>query len=183
MEPRLKQRLVGATVLVALAVIFLPELLRPTGDRRPSEVELELPPPPRPEPALSLPPAPPAAVEPPAPSVARPPADTGQGLAAADADPAAGQDEPASASALRVSPDLAAWAVQLGSFGDPENATRLQARLREAGFRAYTEQVEAQGRTLQRVRVGPEPSRADAERLQAEIAARLGIEGIIRRHP
>lgn len=84
---------------------------------------------------------------------------------------------------MEVTPDLVGWVVQVGSFTDPRNAARLQQQLREAGFAAFTESVAADGRTWRRVRVGPELSRADAERLQAQLASDFGIDGLIRKHP
>ena len=47
MEPALKQRLIGAAVLVALAVIFLPMLIKgPAPESGVSDVSLDLPAPP-----------------------------------------------------------------------------------------------------------------------------------------
>ena len=47
MEPALKQRLLGAVVLIALAIIFVPMLFSGSGPKQDSStVNLELPPPP-----------------------------------------------------------------------------------------------------------------------------------------
>jgi len=37
--------------------------------------------------------------------------------------------------------------------------------------------------SLTRVRVGPVVSRADAEQLQAQVKAKVGVDGIVRPHP
>jgi cell division septation protein DedD len=47
-------------------------------------------------------------------------------------------------------------------------------QLREAGYRAYVAPVSRGGKTLHRVRVGPEAARAEAESL----AARLKVRGL-----
>lgn len=191
MDPRLKQRLVGASVLVALAVIFLPELLRSPGEGTMSSVELEIPPPPEPSTNLKLPPPPSSPAADPSPALPRRDADEEpRDAPATTAEEAPGQSaanaQPAPtprAIPMEVAPDLAGWVVQVGSFTDPENAERLQARLRGGGFAAFTESVESDGRTWRRVRVGPELSRADAERLQSQLESRFGIDGLVRKHP
>ncbi|MDO5506490.1 MAG: SPOR domain-containing protein [Pseudoxanthomonas suwonensis] len=75
------------------------------------------------------------------------------------------------------------FAVQLGAFGNAEEATRLRDRARAAGFSAFTEQVRGESGPLTRVRVGPVASRADAERLKAQVDGRLGTAGMVRPHP
>lgn len=46
MDPQLKQRLIGATVLIALAIIFVPMLLSGPAPKDGATVSLEIPPPP-----------------------------------------------------------------------------------------------------------------------------------------
>ncbi|MEL7297884.1 MAG: SPOR domain-containing protein, partial [Pseudomonadota bacterium] len=65
------------------------------------------------------------------------------------------------------------WAVQLGSFGDPANAQRLAASVREYGMIAFVSEVESNGRTMHRVRIGPQASRAESD----AIVNRLRDEG------
>jgi len=67
-----------------------------------------------------------------------------------------------------------AWAVQVGSFAQPDRAGRHADRLRAAGFDVYLEPYQG----LTRVKVGPLDSRADAEEKLAEIEA-AGFEGIV----
>ncbi len=75
-----------------------------------------------------------------------------------------------------VPPAVAAgpWAVQVGSFGELPRAERHAERLRAAGFTVYFEPYEG----LTRVKVGPMPSRADAERQLADLEG-AGFEGIV----
>lgn len=75
------------------------------------------------------------------------------------------------------------FAVQLGAFGQAAEATALRDKVRAAGFSAFIEPVPTAKGTLNRVRVGPVASRAEAERLRAELAARVGVAGMVRPHP
>ena len=77
---------------------------------------------------------------------------------------------------------VVAWTVQLGSFADDENAKRLIAKLRDAGFPAYLErQVEDAG-TAFKVRVGPEIRREDAEKLRANLENKFALKGMLLRY-
>lgn len=75
------------------------------------------------------------------------------------------------------------FAVQLAAFSKPADAIALRDRARAAGFSAFTETVATDKGALTRVRIGPVASRADAERLQAQVQAKLGVAGIVRPHP
>ena len=102
--------------------------------------------------------------------------------------PAATASKPAQATPVAVpTPKPAAsnvgFAVQLGAFSKAEEATRLRDRARAAGFSAFVESVRTDKGTLSRVRGGPGADRAAAERLQAQVAAKLGVSGIVRPHP
>ena len=69
------------------------------------------------------------------------------------------------------------WTVQLGSFGNEQNALALAARLRQQSISADISQVVINGRTLYRVRSGSFPSREAATRQQVEIQSKLGLNG------
>ena len=75
------------------------------------------------------------------------------------------------------------FAVQLGAFSQPTDANALRDKLRAGGFSAFVEQVKTDKGTLSRVRVGPVASRADADKLKAQVAAKAGINGMVRPHP
>ncbi|MCE4372438.1 SPOR domain-containing protein [Xanthomonas hortorum] len=75
------------------------------------------------------------------------------------------------------------FAVQLGAFGRAEDANALRDRVRAAGFTAFVEQVRTDKGALNRVRVGPVANRGDAEQLRAQVAAKVGISGMVRPHP
>ncbi len=217
MDQALKARLIGAAVLVALAVLLIPELL--TG-RKPASTEdaaaavapgtrtftIEL--------AGSSPDTAPAAKSVPAPAQAPAPAPEvlpGQAASTAapgnSASPAAGakpQAEPDSVSRApaggkpvdrastpgtgpstpapspvpAASPDArpgaarSGWSVQVGAFSTRDKAEKLAGELRSAGYQAYLSPVTKSGKTLQRVRVGPEANRSSAEGLAVKLKAR-----------
>ncbi|WP_045760425.1 SPOR domain-containing protein [Xanthomonas albilineans] len=75
------------------------------------------------------------------------------------------------------------FAVQLGAFAKSEDADALRYKVRAAGFSAFVEQVRTDKGTLSRVRVGPVANRADAEQLRVQVAAKVGISGMVRPHP
>ncbi|MGN7833245.1 SPOR domain-containing protein [Pseudoxanthomonas sp. 22568] len=96
--------------------------------------------------------------------------------------------KPATAPATKPEPPKPAasnvgFAVQLGAFSKPEEATALRDKVRAGGFSAFVEQVRTDKGTLNRVRVGPVASRADADQLKAQVAAKFGISGMVRPHP
>ncbi len=75
------------------------------------------------------------------------------------------------------------FAVQLGAFSQAADANALRDKLRAGGFSAFVEQVSTDKGTLNRVRVGPVASRADADRLKAQVSAKVGVDGMVRPHP
>jgi cell division septation protein DedD len=75
------------------------------------------------------------------------------------------------------------FAVQLGAFSNAADANALRDRARGAGFSAFVEQVRTDKGTLSRVRIGPVANRADADRLKAQVASKIGVDGMVRPHP
>ncbi|KAB7766310.1 SPOR domain-containing protein [Xanthomonas maliensis] len=75
------------------------------------------------------------------------------------------------------------FAVQLGAFARAEDANALRDKVRAAGFSAFVEQVRTDKGALSRVRVGPVANRSEAEQLRAQVAAKVGISGMVRPHP
>ncbi len=85
-------------------------------------------------------------------------------------------DAPAAAIA---SGQAGGWAVQLGAFSTESDANLLRDRARQAGFATYTDTVSSDGKTLWRVRAGPQAERVAADRMRAQIKTKLKIDGII----
>jgi len=75
------------------------------------------------------------------------------------------------------------WAVQVGSFSDRANADRLVEDLLAARYPAFQEQTEVGGKTLYRVRVGPEEDRGLADAMAAGIAKRFKLSGRVVSYP
>ena len=92
------------------------------------------------------------------------------------AKPAAQQPAPAGESPTGM------WAVQLGSFGNQQNAERLAADLRKQGFAAFLSQLSTGSSELHRVRIGPQKDRESAEAM-AERLAKAGHKGQVVPHP
>ncbi|WP_408950698.1 SPOR domain-containing protein [Lysobacter sp. Hz 25] len=170
MEPALKQRLIGAMVLVALAVIFLPMLIKgPAPESGASDVPLTLPDAPAGEtetrelPLVTPGDAPQGGV------VGMEPADVSQ-PASADSDTLPTVDTAAGAKAMQPASTAGGdYAVSFGSYASASDADRVIAALHAARLPGYQETAAgAGGRTLYRVRIGPFATQADAE------AARLG---------
>lgn len=63
------------------------------------------------------------------------------------------------------------WFVQVGTFGQRENAERLATQLKGKGFPASVSLTQRDGKSMHRVRVGPAGGRADAESLAARLAS------------
>jgi rare lipoprotein A len=65
--------------------------------------------------------------------------------------------------------------LQVGAFGDPENAERVASRLRAAGLGpVQITRLDVQGRDVRRVRLGPLKSVSAADRLSRRVTA-LGL--------
>ncbi|WP_414496025.1 SPOR domain-containing protein [Stenotrophomonas maltophilia] len=99
--------------------------------------------------------------------------------------PDAAASKPATAPVTPAAPAASGvgFAVQLGAFGQANDANALRDKVRAAGFSAFVEQVRTEKGTLHRVRVGPVANRADAEQLKAQVAAKVGVAGMVRPHP
>lgn len=186
MDSALKQRLLGAVVLIALAVIFVPMFLSGPGPRQESEtVDLEIPPAPSREfetRVLAVDEAGRAPVAMPAPPVPV----ASEPVVTVDADDIPREPPPAPVAEVPVAPGpqpvvtperIAAgqaargqYLVHLGVYASTRNAEELAATLKRSGFAAFSEATEFQGKPAQRVRVGPYADRAEAE------AARIRIK-------
>lgn len=77
----------------------------------------------------------------------------------------------------------AGWSVQVGSFGDLQNAQSLAARLRQHQHGAQVSTLVLNGRTLYRVRVGHMAQREEAEALRARIEQSMGLNGRVVPNP
>jgi DedD protein len=190
MDRVLKERLVGAAVLVAIGAWLIPWVLDgPEQLTAPESTVLELP-----APAAENPPirtetivlerrdspvandpsgvseTQPAAA---APSTDRPSAPVPAATRAPTASPVVPPAPAASPSLEPAASESAAtrWYVQLGAFGERANADRLAARVGTYGYNPDVSGFPASAPTVYRVRVGPEPTRARAEAISSALSA------------
>jgi DedD protein len=191
-DDRLKRRLVGAVVLIALGVIFIPMILDGSGRSGRMTVDVEIPPAPVYEVPDRLPPLPSAGSTPPS---QEPPVRSEEAsLKAVPSAPAPEKPEPTvSRSVEPEEPATApksegaapsAWVVQVGSFEDQAKALALRDKLRKSGFPSFVEPYRSEGgKTLYRVRVGPELKRELAEQAQSKIKREHKLDGLVVTHP
>ncbi|MDQ2703202.1 MAG: SPOR domain-containing protein [Pseudomonadota bacterium] len=174
MDPALKQRLVGAGVLVALAVIFLPMLVQgPAPDSGVADVALDVPDAPAGEfetrelPLVDLEARPDAGVvgmeTPQQPQPAQPqPADTTDPAPAPVSTPV--PELPSDSGEMYPAATAGGdYAVSYGSYSTTAAADAAVASLRSSQLPGYREAARVGSQTLHRVRIGPFASRADAE--------------------
>lgn len=188
MDRGLKERLVGAVVLVALGVWLIPWVLDgPNESVGPEEVALTLPVPadddelrsqtivldndremPTPVPDNSAEPEVERIVDLPAPE------EPAQSEPDKPVEPPDSEPPAAVVAAPPPQPE-SGWYVQAGAYGDVENARRQAERVSALGFDARVSAFTSGGRTIQRVRIGPQQSRDNAE----VIASALSAHGIV----
>ncbi len=204
LERGLKQRIVGALVLIALAVIFLPMLFTREDESRQVVVEA----PPRPQapamPSVEVQPTEvpelqpgeediaPEIVEEGSPTAAGQPSQPIGGLPATPP-PAQTQAPAASPPPSQPQPPAAppspppaekrldannlpqSWSVQLASLSNRARAEELQKTLRSQGYNAYIRSFDG----MNRVFVGPVIQRAEADRLRDQLSKQQKLNGFV----
>ncbi len=107
-------------------------------------------------------------------------------------------DEPAESASARVEPQsdppsqqtapepavssTGMWAVQLGSFSSKDNAEKMAADLRKQGYGAFLSQLQTSAGPMHRVRIGPQEDRAGAEAMAARLL-KVNHKGQVVPHP
>ncbi|WP_404419395.1 SPOR domain-containing protein [Marinospirillum sp.] len=161
----LKERLIGALALIALAVIFLPFVLE--EERLPAPVSDKIVTPPAPEPVE---------VE-----VARPePPEVDDALTDEEKQTLSQQQTRSSSepsSAMQLSPEggVEAWAIQVASFSEAANAKRLVGRLQEQNYQPYWRKIN----NLAVVFVGPYIDQQQARNQQDQLLQELGMKTLL----
>jgi DedD protein len=200
MHHRLKERLVGAAVLVVIAVIFIPMLLTGPIDSN-SINKTNIPERPAEKFSSKLVPLNDSLM----PITDTETPDSSNDIANAEPlnqeEPAESDDEivsnvvektvekvtnekpAAQEKTINKKVGLTAWVVQLGSFSTKVNADKLNLSLRKEGFPAFVEPLTKKGKTSYRVRVGPEILRADADALLKSIKTKMKLDGIVLSYP
>lgn len=78
--------------------------------------------------------------------------------------------------AIPATSEQGEWGVQVGTFGNPDNASRLKRELEENGFPVYTRK---RSDDLTTVIVGPFANSADGERASTLIKERVNQQGLL----
>jgi DedD protein len=166
MERRVKERLIGASILVALVVLVVPELLSGPKSAAPATLPASTPEATR-HVTVDL-----ATSKAPANSEVEP-AETQSAASETSSSAAPTTALPASSAVETPTPSpissRAAWAVQLGSFANRANADNLSHQLKGQGFSVYVLPGGSGASVRYRVRVGPLADRESAERMAAKL--------------
>jgi DedD protein len=200
-----KQRMVGALVLVALAVIFLPMLFSrqdeqrqvtveaPTAPQAPAVPQVQVEPVVVPEPqALPQEPVPsddeiaqqeasstpivPSLPVAPAKPVAPPPAPVNKPTVAPSQPITAAPGKPDTTQSRVDANGLSvSWSVQLASLTSRASAESLQKTLRSEGYNAYIRTADGKNRVF----VGPLIERAEADRLRDLLGRQKNLKGFV----
>lgn len=197
-DRRLLQRIVGALVLVALAVIFVPMLFNrddvdqqiavdaPAMPETPAAPIIETQPVEVPEPAVEAIPEDYEIIEEDSVAESSIPASPIDAVPA-EAQPAPEAPEQAVTEAPPLMPENAeeqrldtanlpvSWSVQLASLSSRENAEKLQKTLRSQGYNAYIRTADR----MNRVFVGPLVERAEANRLRDQLQRQHKLDGFV----
>jgi DedD protein len=195
-----RHRILGAVILVTLAVILLPMILReqPPPKEKPAAREIALPlpgseavpesatpgvappsavvpPPPEPDPsfAAKTEPSPPIAA-PPAPAAAPKPAEKPTEKPAAKP-----VEKKATTPAKAPATIQKGWVIQVGAFSHAANAQQLRDRLRKQGYKAEAETITVDKGTLVRVVVGPYGEKAEAKRARDRLSREQNLKGVL----
>ena len=189
MDESLKQRLVGAIVLVALAVIFIPMIL--DGQRDPTSSMFGQPIPEKPAVLKRLATATPKPIEMPVrPEIVErqlvdqhTPKLKNDVATVKQTTPVPAPVDAVKKNAQTTNKTSNAWVVQVGSFSNRNNAVSLRDKLLKYNYRAFVEAVKTKGTWTYRVRIGPEVRRSSAEATQQALLKKLKINGVVMGHP
>ncbi|EPO9975060.1 TPA: SPOR domain-containing protein [Pseudomonas aeruginosa] len=193
LERGLKQRIVGALVLIALAVIFLPMLFTREDESRQVVVEA----PPRPQapamPSVEVQPTEVPELQPGEEDIAPEIVEEGSPAAAGQPSQPPAQAQAASPPPSQPQPPAAppspppaekrldannlpqSWSVQLASLSNRARAEELQKTLRSQGYNAYIRSFDG----MNRVFVGPVIQRAEADRLRDQLSKQQKLNGFV----
>ncbi len=194
-----KHRIIGAVVVVVLAVILVPLILsqRETppatgpvssavpGTSNAEETKVAVTKVPPPPPMLTAKPTVPSDAVSPSPPAASSPRAVPESVksAVSEPKPAASATGTAGAVASKQPSANGSWVVQVGTFSNAENATRLEQKLRAEGQPVRAERVQLDSGKAVRLRVGPFADRAAALKAQERIQKDVGVKGVVLAYP
>jgi DedD protein len=168
LDKALQQRLIGAILLVALGVIFIPVLLDGSGFKSRNSRSIEMPPEPE------FPPLSEIKLDPVIPTHVKQ-----RSVSAPVIKPES--SKPKTKTALKQPGN--AFALQVSTVTIKKNAYALRDKLRKDGYSAYVESSTKNGKTSYRVRIGPELDMSKLEKMKATLSKEQGLDGFIVNHP
>lgn len=188
-ENTVRYRLVGALVMVSLAVIFVPMILSGEGEIPLTSPGATIPPEPDyrfTDQVVQTPVEEPVRAEAPVATVV-------ESIVAADVDtesvaplhpdvPAETQTAAAPQEPIAIPKGVSSWSVQVASFSNKKNAVQMRDMLRAKNYSAYVEEIKTSKGLNWRVRVGPELQRPLAEKLVDRIEKDTGQQGLVVSH-
>lgn len=169
MDRKLRKRLTGAIVLVAFLVILVPEWLDGAGHNSRYGNDVSIPEKPEFKPISDYMNA----------------ANTTASITTSTATSTSATHQSNSVNTF-IKPEkssIHAWALQLGSFSQEKNAEAMRDDFRAKGYAGYVDVLKKPGRTIYRVRIGPELDKQQVEKLKAEILKKEKLEGMVVQHP
>lgn len=179
MASQLQNRLVGTVILVALAVIILPDLL--DGKKQQQQQDYEtIPLQPQTEVTRQQ------AQMPDTERVQEPEsrqlnlaitAEAAPEVSAEDAQAFAGNAEPREAQTQDAEVDKEAWVIQLGVFRNADSVERLVQRLQQEGYKAYAEKVTTDTGVLTKLMVGPSSAKSSLEQELVQLNEMTKLQG------
>ena len=204
-----KHRIIGAVIIVSLAVIFVPMILdrrsppetstvgdipAPTTEPENKVVVTPVPPPvsakssapPAEAPKVAAVPSSPkpesttpkaSSDKPAAPTTKAPTKESSSAPAKPANKPAPKTPEP------KVAEVKSGWVVQVGTFANATNATRLEEQLKKQGHAVSRERITRDGANALRLRVGPFKDKALALKAQGQIQKETGVQGVVLAYP
>jgi len=187
-ENKIKQRVVGGLVLLALAVIFIPMVLDFRKDYDQVINGTNIPPKPKDfrietfelneTPQVKVPTL--SADESVKEKVDNHPLVQQKRAADAAAPPPPPIERMATVKkSVPVASSREGWTVQVGSFGSKANAQGLRDKIAKKGFSAFVDSVNVNGKLSHRVRVGPAVDKDKANSLKKKLQQEMSLKGLV----
>lgn len=192
MNQQLKQRIIGAIVLISLAIIFIPALLdgshtnvSPLQERQAPQKpnfyfeEIKLPK------SVDAGKAPSRVIKDKKDVSTTKPVAVKPKVVVKQSEPVSQKIErkvSKKPDSTTKKPAPSAWVVQIASLTNSKRALELKGKLKKRGFSAFVEEITRDGKRFYRVRVGPELKQAEAVQLQRKITKKMKLDGKVMRY-
>lgn len=176
MDDGLKQRLVGAIVLLAIAVIFLPSLFK--REQHPAvDTTSLIPSSPDLQPVIIAEPVRPEKIAPAL--LPEQPLQPEQHRLKTAPELSLEKTATTAPSPLDATGIPKAWTVQVASFKEPQRAKRLRDKLLATDYNAYLRALKTDGGEITRVFIGPHIDRQMALAIKKKIDEELSVSSLV----